>query len=325
MYDVTDIAFRQVIADAGKPDVFFTEFISADGLVNAQGRVRLAHHLKFTPNQRPIVAQIFGSKPENFLKATQLIAELGFDGADLNTGCPDKNMMKQGSCAALYKNPELTKEILQAMHEGAGQLPVSVKIRIGDAKIDWENWIAALLQARPAAISIHLRTRKEASKVPAHWEEMPKIVEFINQNYNHYDNDNKTDNDNNPNHDQNCKPLIIGNGDVESLAQGKALTEKTGCDGIMIGRGIFHNPWLFGSNPDQVRTVKEKLELLKTHTSLFQQHFSGLKSDQTLKRFFKIYAHGFDGAAELREKLYNADNLNVIPKVIDDFLHNNPA
>ncbi len=311
MYDVTDTAFRSVLTKVGKPDVFFTEFVSADGLTHPEGRKRLEHHLKFEQDQRPIVAQLFGKNPDAFFQAAGLVADLGFEGLDLNCGCPDKNMIKQGSCAALFKNPTLAKDILRAMREGGKGLPVSVKIRIGDSNIDWEQWVTTLLEAQPAAITIHLRTRKEMSKVPAHWEEMTKIVKFVHNYYNNDDDNIKFE-----------KPLIIGNGDVESVAHGIKLVSETNCDGIMIGRGIFTNPWLFSREPEKSRTVKEKLELLKLHTSLYQQNFSEIKSDQILKRFFKIYAHGFDGASELREKLYNADNLNTIPEIVDDFLNN---
>src|SRR3990167_6904854 len=189
MYDVTDVAFRETIIACGRPHVFFTEFTSTDGLMSA-GREKLMHHLQFEPNEHPIVAQIFGANPEKFYQTAKLIHELGFDGVDINMGCPKKAEIKGGACAALFKNPKLAQEIILATREGGrgpinrhateqGDLPVSVKIRIGDTKVDWEPWIASLLEVKPAAISIHLRTRKEMSKVPAHWELFPKIVTFI--------------------------------------------------------------------------------------------------------------------------------------------------
>ncbi len=309
MYDVTDVAFRSVLTKIGKPNVFFTEFVSADGLVHPEGYKRLSHHLKYEESERPIVAQIFGKNPDNFYKAAKLISELGFDGLDLNTGCPDKNTVKQGAGAGLFKTPELAKEILLAMKEGAGETPVSVKIRIGDTKVDWENWIATLLEAHPVAISVHLRTRKEMSKVPAHWDEMPKIVNFIHNYHN-----------NNIDHNGSKRPLIVGNGDVESVAHGQRLIAETGCDGVMIGRGIFENPWAFSKNPTEERSIEERLGLLKLHTQLFEQHFTGVKSEQVMKRFFKIYVHGFPHAPELREKLYNTENLQDVPEIVDEFI-----
>lgn len=281
MYDVTDEAFRHIIATYGKPDVFYTEFTSTDGLQSA-GREKLLHHLKFSDIEHPIVAQVFGAKPEKFAQTSLLVKELGFDGIDINMGCPDKNIIKGGSCAALYKTPELAKEIILASKEAG--IPVSCKIRIGDTKIDWENWIAKLLEAEPAAIGIHLRTRKEMSKVPAHWELMPKIVKFIEQQTT-----------------PETKPIIIGNGDIETPAQGRIKIEETGCDGIMIGRGIFGNPWLFA---ERIPTEEERMKVLVEHITLYDKIFTGVKHYDVMKRHFKAYLHGSEQAAELRAKLY---------------------
>jgi nifR3 family TIM-barrel protein len=281
MYDVTDEAFRRIIATYGKPDVFYTEFTSTDGLQSA-GREKLLHHLKFSEIEHPIVAQVFGAKPEKFAQTSLLVKELGFDGIDINMGCPDKNIIKGGSCAALYKTPELAKEIILASKESG--IPVSCKIRIGDTKIDWENWIAKLLEAEPAAIGIHLRTRKEMSKVPAHWELMPNIVKFIEQ---------QTTSE--------TKPIIIGNGDIETPAQGRIKIEETGCDGVMIGRGIFGNPWLFA---ERIPTEEERMKVLIEHITLYDKIFTGVKHYDVMKRHFKAYLHGSEQAAELRAKLY---------------------
>lgn len=290
MYDVTDAAYRAIIAEYGKPDVFYTEFTSTDGLMSA-GREKLLHNLKFSKDEHPIVAQVFGTKPEKFEQTAALCRELGFDGFDINMGCPDKNIIKGGSCAALYNTPELAKEIILASKKGAtGQdgssIPVSVKIRIGDTKIDWQNWIAKLLEATPAAIAIHLRTRKEMSKVPAHWELMPAIVKFIHEQVS-----------------AQARPLIIGNGDVTNLSQARARAEDSGCDGIMLGRAIFGNPWLFSNRADEP-SKEEKLTALTKHVKLYEKIFTGIKPFDVMKRHFKAYIHGFDGAAELRAELY---------------------
>jgi nifR3 family TIM-barrel protein len=298
MYDVTDVAFRRIVLQCGRPNVFFTEFISADGLVS-EGKDHLLHMLRFDKVEKPIVGQIFGARPENFFKAAGLLHDLGFDGVDINMGCPDKSMMKNGSCAALFRNPQLAKEIVQATKEGAGGLPVSMKIRIGDTKVDWEPWIAALLETSPAAISIHLRTRKEMSKVPAHWELMPDIVKFIHQNT-----------------PVDSRPLIIGNGDVMTLKEAKEKVIATGADGIMLGRGVFSNPWLFVEDEPQEHSLAERLNLLVQHAQWFEQEFSGIKRFEVLKRFFKIYVHGFAGAAELREQLYHATTAAEIEHIL---------
>src|SRR3989338_3805635 len=172
MADVTDAAFRQIINKYGKPDLFYTEFVSADGLCSEAGRPKLLRDLYFTPAEHPIIGQIFGGKPENIFQAAKLIKELGFDGLDINMGCPDRGIEKQGGGASLMKHPSLAQEIIAAAKQGAGPLPVSIKTRIGYNAIEIEDWTRVLLEAKPAAITFHLRTRKEMSKVAAHWDEI---------------------------------------------------------------------------------------------------------------------------------------------------------
>ncbi len=300
MYDVTDVAFRHVVSKCGPPHVFVTEFVSTDGLSSPIGKERLMHHLLKEETATPIVAQIFGAKPEKFTETAKLIAKLGFDGIDINMGCPDKNIIKGGSCAALFKTPELAREIIEATKAGSGGLPVSVKIRIGDTRIDWENWIATLLKAKPAAITIHLRTRKEMSKVPAHWEIMDDIVTMIRRSIIVED-----------------RPLIIGNGDVLTLADAKQKVKDTECDGVMIGRGIFQNPWVFAEDIPLEHSLKEKAKLLLLHSKKYEQYFTGIKPFEPLKRFYKIYINGFEGASELREELYTATNSAQIANILN--------
>lgn len=299
MYDVTDVAFRHVVSTAGAPDVFFTEFVSTDGLMSA-GKPKLMHHLLREDDPTPLVAQIFGAKPEKFTGTAELIRSLGgFSGIDINMGCPDKNIIKGGSCAALFRTPELARDIILATKAGAGELPVSVKIRIGDTKIDWRTWIATLLEAQPATISIHLRTRKEMSKVPAHWELMSEIVQFIHEHTT-----------------PETRPFIVGNGDVLTTAEGKEKAAATGCDGIMIGRGIFQNPWTFAPDADQPRSTKEKAALLLLHMQQYEHYFKGVKPFEPLKRFYKIYMNGFPNAAEIREELYTAEDAPALERIL---------
>lgn len=320
MYDVTDAAFRRIIAKYGKPDVFYTEFVSTDGLMS-EGYDRLINHLWFDKTEHPIVAQVFGTKPDKFKDTAKLAVKLGFDGFDVNMGCPDKGIIKTGSCAGLFHNPQLAKEIVLASKEGikeaaqelgVQEIPVSIKIRIGDTKIDWENWIATLLEAEPAAIAIHLRTRKEMSKVPAHWDEMPKIVKFISEHTT-----------------PETRPLIIGNGDVANLNNARRLVEETGCDGAMLGRAIFGNPWLF-TNKEVVRSSEskgdvnaaleisreEKIKVLLEHVKLYNELFLNTKPFDVMKRHFKAYINGFDGAAELRAELYDCKTAEEVESII---------
>ena len=224
MADVTDCAFRQIIAKHGKPDVFWTEFVSADGLCSP-GKDKLMIDFIYSENERPIVAQIFGSKSENIKKAAALCKELGFDGIDINMGCPDKSIEKQCSGAAMIKNPALAREIIRAAIEGGGGLPISVKTRIGYNKNEIETWIPELLKEDIAVLTVHLRTRKEMSDVPAHWDLMSRIVEIRNE--------------------LKKETLILGNGDALDIEDAELKVKETGCDGVMLGRAIFGNPWLF--------------------------------------------------------------------------------
>lgn len=303
MYDVTDAAFRFIIAKHGKPDVFYTEFTSTDGLSNEVGRAKLLHHLKFNEIEHPIVAQVFGTKPDKFAETAKLVQELGFDGLDVNMGCPDKNITKGGSCAALYKTPELAKELILAAKDAAPGLPISVKIRIGDTKIDWNDWILKLLEAEPAAIAIHLRTRKEMSKVPAHWELMPEIVKFIH--------DNTTEAN---------RPKIIGNGDIENLEQANEKISESNCDGIMMGRAIFGNPWLFTKNLTAPPTLEERLKVLIEHVKLYEEIFTDVKPWDIMKRHFKAYVGGFENAADLRAELYETKSAAEVEAIVNAFL-----
>ncbi len=302
LYDVSDAAFRYVIAKHGKPDVFYTEFTSTDGL-QSQGREKLMHHLKFSKIEHPIVAQVFGTNPEKFQQTAELVKSLGFDGIDINMGCPDKNIIKTGSCAALFRNPELMKEIVAATKKGAGSMPVSVKIRIGDGKVDWQGWIAEILKVQPAAIAIHLRTRKEMSAVPAHWELMPEIVKFVRENT-----------------AAETRPVVIGNGDVKNITEARERSEETGCDGIMLGRAIFGNPWLFDKSRTQQPSKQEKITALLEHVELYNKYFNGVKPFDIMKRHFKAYINGFDGAGELRAQLYDCRTAAEVQSVLDPIL-----
>ena len=298
MADVTDCAFRQIIAKYGKPDVFFTEFVSVDGLCSP-GKDRLLIDLKYGERERPIVAQIFGSKPENFEKVASMLVELGFDGIDINMGCPVKKVLNQNSCSALIRTPELAKEIILATKRGAGNLPVSVKTRIGFNKMEIESWVPAVLEAEPAVLTVHLRTVKEMSKVPAHWEMMKRIVEIRDE--------------------MKSKTLILGNGDVLDLEDVKEKAKESGCDGIMLGRAIFGNPWLFSG---KAPTIKEKLEVTIEHTKLFQEMLGEHKNFALMKKHYKAYVNGFDGAKELRMKLMETNNAEEVEEIINNFLSN---
>lgn len=285
MANVTDWAFRQIIKECGAPDVFYTEFVSADGIL-AAGAEKFKGELFFEQNEQPIVAQFFSANPENIRKVAEMAVSMGFNGIDINMGCPDRSVEKQGAGAAMMKNPILAKTIIKAAVKGAGKIPVSVKTRLGYNKIEINNWIDQLLDTEISALTVHARTRKEMSLVPAHWEEMGGIAEKA----------------------KNAGKIIIGNGDVSSIKEVNEKTRIYGLDGIMIGRGIFANPWLF--NPEQKeRTPEEKIKLLLKHLGNFEKLWGDKKNYDSLKRFFKIYINNWPDAKDLRNKLMMTKNI----------------
>lgn len=335
MADVTDAAYRRIIAKYSKmsylvghsskdlvqhpgvgrnlgfdqmPYVTWTEFVSADGLALApeEGRRKLMADLIFSESERPIVAQFFTSRPENMEKAAALAKELGFDGVDINMGCPDKSIEKQGAGAAHIRNPKLAIEVIAAAKRGAGGLPVSVKTRLGYNTDELESWLPLLLTAEPAVITVHARTRKEMSLVPARWERVKRAVEIRNE--------------------IKSRTLIFGNGDVKDVPDALQKISETGADGAMLGRAIFGNPWLFCNSREfenrfvpYVPHLNERLRVMVEHTKLFEELLPH-KSFAIMKKHYKAYVHGFDGAAELRVELMQAENASAIGEIVDKWL-----
>jgi len=305
MSGVTDEAFRLMFLKYGKPDIFWTEFVSTDGLFS-KGRDYCLRILKFLPKERPIVAQIFGSNPINFEKAAELIVDLGFDGIDINMGCPDRDIEKKGGGAALIRNPDLAKEIIRAAKKGAGKIPVSVKTRIGYNKNQIAEWIPILLQEDIAALIVHFRTRKEMYAVPAHWELAKEIIKLRDKHA--------------------PKTLIIGNGDVKSLEQANDLIKETGLDGIMIGRAVLGNPWFFSKKSP---TLSKRLNAIIEHAEIFDGFHKKdvdkngcYKQFDSLKKHFHAYAKGFRGSKDLRDELMKTKNTLEVKKIIENFLNN---
>lgn len=318
MANVTDAAFRFIIAKYGKPDVMFTEFVSADGLLSA-GREALLMDLKFDDSERPIVAQFFGATPEHFYRVALLAQELKFDGIDINMGCPDRAVLKQGAGAALIETPELAQAIIRETKRGAGPLPVSVKTRLGSKKNTLKDWLPYLLEMNLAAITVHGRTAKEMSLVPADWEAIGEAVRIRDK----YEASSMH------------KTRILGNGDVKDLADAEVKAEKYGLDGVMVGRGIFGNPWFFADLSRAKRggqiehpvgaqaeagypDIKEKLGVMLEHTRLFEKIFSGKKNFDVMKKHYKAYVNGFLGAKELRIKLMAAKNADEVERIVKD-------
>lgn len=299
MADVTDAAFRRVIAKYGKPDATWTEFVSADGLAHApeEGRKKLLKDLEYSEAERPIVAQFFTSNPDHMRQTAALAKELGFDGLDINMGCPDQGINRQGAGACLIKTPEIARALIRAAKEGAGGIPVSVKTRLGWNTDELETWLPELLKEEPAVVTVHARTRKEMSKVPARWERVKRAVEIRNE--------------------LGSRTLIFGNGDARDLAHARELVRETGADGVMLGRAIFGNPWLFS---ERVPAVEEKLRVMVEHTRAFEELLGGWKNFALMKKHYKAYVTGFDGAAELRGKLMDANSAEEVARITEDFL-----
>ncbi len=297
MAEITDVAFRQMLVKYGKPDVIYAEFVSADGL-NSEGRDALIGRLKFEENEHPIVAQFFGANPENMRECAKLAVELGFDGVEVNMGCPDRAVIKQGAGSALIKNPTLARELIRAAKEGvAGKIPVSVKTRIGYSTNEIETWIPQILAEKPDALIIHGRTRKQAFAGSADWEVIGKVAKLAKE----------------------AGVTVIGNGDVKTKQEALQKANKYGVDGVMIGRAFFGNPWLCGEKNMEEISIKERLAALVEYLKLNLKYFPGAKFHDT-KKHIAMYVRGFDGARELRMKLMDADSLEDVEKRICEYL-----
>ena len=279
MEGVTDIVFRQIIAKAGRPDLFFTEFTNVSSYASEKGRANALERLKIAPTDKPIIAQIWGKNPEHFSTCTAALEELGFDGVDLNFGCPDKNVNRTGGGAAMIKTPELAVECFRNAKKSTN-LPVSVKTRLGWGNPEeYRDWLSVLLSEHPAALTVHLRTKKEMSKVPAHYELIPEIIKLRKE--------------------ISPETKLIINGDIKNRAHALELHQKyPKIDGFMIGRGVFANPYCFANHTP---TRKELMDLLNLHLDLFEKY--NFSSYEPLKHFFKIYINNFPGAADIRAKL----------------------
>ncbi|ALO32819.1 tRNA dihydrouridine synthase [Staphylococcus aureus] len=298
MEDVTDIVFRHVVSEAARPDVFFTEFTNTERFCHPEGIHSVRGRLTFSEDEQPMVAHIWGDKPEQFRETSIQLAKMGFKGIDLNMGCPVANVAKKGKGSGLILRPDVAAEIIQATK--AGGLPVSVKTRLGYYEIDeWKDWLKHVFEQDIANLSIHLRTRKEMSKVDAHWELIEAIKNLRDEIA--------------PN------TLLTINGDIPDRKTGLELAEKYGIDGVMIGRGIFHNPFAFEKEPRE-HTSKELLDLLRLHLSLFNKYEKDeIRQFKSLRRFFKIYVRGIRGASELRHQLMNTQSIAEARALLDEF------
>ena len=298
MDDVTETVFRQIISECAAPDMLFTEFVNVEGLMS-RGRKRLIHKLKFSSNEKNLVAQIWGKNPINYKKIASELVDMGYSGVDINMGCPDKSVIKSGCCSALINNRQLAVEIIQAVKDGVkGRVPVSVKMRTGFDKVDF-TWPELILRQGIDMLTVHGRTTKEMSKVPARWEDIQEVRRIRDKVA--------------PN------TLIIGNGDVLSREHGEELAKKTGVDGIMIGRAVFHDPFIFANNSQWLEKPQiERIKLYKKHIVLFKDTYPERERNwQSLKRLSKMYIHGVENASQFRDDLVRSESIDQMIEIID--------
>lgn len=295
MEAVTDVVFRHVVSQAGRPDVYFTEFTNATGWYRA-GNKAIGGRLIKTDDENPIVAQLWGSDPDAMAALSAHCAELGYDGIDLNMGCPDQSAIKGGGGADMIRHPDRAYAMIAAAKTSG--LPVSVKTRLGYSSVDeWREWLTGVLEQDISVLTIHLRTKKEMSKVPAHFELIPAIKQLRDEIA--------------------PQTLLVINGDIRDRSHGLELVAQYGIDGIMIGRGVFANPYAFSVRTDKpskqelVALLRTQLDLYDTYAQLTGRPF------ETLKRFFKIYIRDFDGASDLRDRLMHAKSTDEVCELLD--------
>ena len=295
MEGVTDLAFRQVIERAGRPDLFYTEFTNVSSYASEKGRHNAIERLSITEADKPIIAQIWGKNPDHFSELGQALESLGFAGVDLNFGCPDKHVNKAGGGAAMIKTPELAVDCYRKV-KAATNLPVSIKTRLGFTYVDeYKTWLPTVLAEHPAALTVHLRTRKEMSKVAAHYELIPEILKLRAE--------------------ISPETKLIINGDIKDRAAALELyAQYPEIDGFMIGRGVFTNPYCF---TDHIGTREELMELLHLHLDLYEEQMNlhGLPYEP-LKHYYKIYINNFPGASDLRAKLMETRSIAEAREVL---------
>ncbi|MBU1119889.1 tRNA-dihydrouridine synthase [Patescibacteria group bacterium] len=293
MEDVTDTVFRQILCKIGKPDVFFTEFMNVEGYCSV-GKDKVNHRIQFSEVERPIVIQLWGNIPEDFAKTVKELKELNPEGFDINMGCAVRNVINTGGGSALIKEPELAKEIIQAVKQEAGDIPVSVKTRLGYSIVDTENWIGLLLNQGLDMLTVHGRIAKDSYAIHSRWDEIQEVVRMRDE--------------------VSPTTLIIGNGDITSSRQGEEYVKTYGTDGYMVGRGILNSPWLFSGREDV--SEEERFDTLLEHAKLFNEVWGNTKNFSVIKKYIKAYISDFEGANELRQRLMMVNNYEDLKSLI---------
>ena len=352
MDGVTDACFRSVIAQQGKSDVSFTEFTHVHDVCH--GPELHLETLLYSERERPIVAQLYGKDPALFYLAAQAVCELGFDGLDINMGCPSKSVASSGSGAGLIRTPELARTIMQAAKRGiedwaggqtleqagfksarvamfdrlnqrrgkAGpiprrQLPLSVKTRIGYDSVTVEGWVEELLREQPAVLSLHGRTLQQMYRGTADWSAIARAAALV----------------------KGTGTLLLGNGDIQSLDDIAGRVRETGVDGVLVGRGVLGAPWFFrskeqarlrargatdtdvGRDPDAV-SLNERFALLVDHAQQFQT-LVGEKQFYRMRKHLGWYCKGFPHAASLRAQMVRVSSVEELRALLAEF-HDRP-
>ena len=283
MAGITDPVFRQVLIKYGKPDVIWTEMVSIEAIYR-NNKKEFKTDLKFNKNEQPVIAQVFGSKPEQFIRATKLINKLGYSGIDINMGCPDKNINKQCSGSALIQDLKLAVEIIKQVKKVAGDMPVSVKTRIGYTRNQVETWIKEILSTKIDTLIIHGRYKTQNFTGIADWKAINEVVKLRDA--------------------MQSKTIIIGNGDIQNKKQAIEYAKKYKVDGVMIGRAMLGNPWVF---TDKVADKNDRIEAIKFHLNEFTKYFKETEFF-SCKKHLAAYASDFDGAKKLRSELVKAQS-----------------
>ncbi len=327
MDGITDEAFRLVQTKIAKPDLIFTEFVSAEGI--SRGGIKLYDTLLFSPEERPIIGQLFGKDPESFYKSAIILCELGFDGVDINMGCPAKTVTQHGSGAALIAKPELAVQIIQSAKQGiddwfSGKVKItdiglnqktldvikknqrysnlktsiskptlSVKTRLGNSEPIIDTWIPILLSQPIDFLTIHGRTLKQAYAGQADWSEIQKVVKLA----------------------KGTGIKIYGNGDIQNRQQGEDYCQKYGVDGVLVGRAAGGNPWAFNNH---IATPQEKFSAMLLHAQIFQEVFHNRCFD-SLRKHFLLYTSDFPNAKSLRMKLVRLNSVKELLSLEDEF------
>lgn len=329
MDGITDVVYRQVQVSIQKPDLLFTEFVSAEGI--SRGGVKLYDQLLYKSNERPIVAQLFGKEPEAFYKSAIIVCHLGFDGFDINMGCPAKTVTQHGSGAALIGKPQLASELIESARQGikdylSGQVTIndiglkkasldiikrnlsfsdytpttnidptlSVKTRLGITESVIDSWIPHLLSHNLDFLSLHGRTLKQGYSGLADWQELEKAANFAKES----------------------KTPFFANGDIDSLQKAKLYFEKYSVKGILIGRASMGNPWVF---TDQTPSLEKKFSTMLYHAQLFSEIFPHRRFDP-LRKHFLLYTTGHPRAKQLRSQIVRLSTIQQLLDLEEDYL-----